>query len=149
MPITDYCNPDVVCCEVTASLAEVASLMRAHHVGDIVVVGGAGRAQEPLGIVTDRDIVVEAVAPEIDLKLLTAGDIMTAPVATVRDDAGVLETLRNMDRFKVRRLPVVRADGSLCGIVSADDLIRTLVTELSILTRVIAKQSAVEAHERQ
>ncbi len=148
MPITEYCNPDVVCCEANASIAEVAVLMRKHHIGDVVVIGGPEQGRAPIGIVTDRDIVVEAVAPQVDLNMLTAGDIMTTPLATIRTDAGLMETLGYMERLKVRRLPVVRADGSLFGIVTADDVIGLLVNELSTITGVLVKQPAAEAHIR-
>ena len=94
----------------------------------------------PLGIVTDRDIVVEAVAPNVDLSLLTAGDIMSAPLATIRDSAGFFESLQTMRELKIRRVPVVRHDGTLYGIVPTDDIVGILASELAAVTDAISGQ---------
>jgi len=148
MPIGDCCKLDVVCCEAEASIAEVAALMREHHVGDVIVVGAGDSARIPLGIVTDRDIVIEAVAPQVDLNLLTAGDIMHAPLTTIRDCDSFAEALRTMRALQVRRMPVVREDGTLHGIVTAGDIINILVSELSTITGVIMEQPAAERRSR-
>lgn len=148
MAISELCNPDVVCCDVQASIAEVASLMREHHVGDVIVIDMKSDASVPIGIVTDRDIVIEAVAKNVDLNMLTAGDIMTEPLATVKEDADLRETLELMGALKVRRLPVVRYDGSLFGIVTADDIFELLSNELSILSRSVSGQTDVERRLR-
>ncbi|GAB3553583.1 CBS domain-containing protein [Noviherbaspirillum agri] len=148
MAISELCNPDVVRCDVKASIAEVAGLMREHHVGDVIVADMNADARVPVGIVTDRDIVVEAVAKNVDLNMLTAGDIMNEPVATVKEDAGLHETLELMGSLKVRRLPVVRHDGSLVGIVTADDIFDLLSRELSLLSRSVSGQIDVERQLR-
>lgn len=148
MPIGEYCRLDVVCVEASASIAEVAGLMREHHVGDVVVVGKQVNARVPTGIVTDRDIVISAIAPRVDLNLLTAGDIMHSPLTTIRESAEIFEALQVMRSVKIRRLPVVRDDGTLFGIITADDIIAMLATELSMISRVIAKQPAVESRTR-
>lgn len=148
MPIGDCCKLDVICCDANASVAEVAGLMREHHVGDVIVVGMQTEARVPIGIVTDRDIVVEAVAPQVDLNMLTAGDIMNSPLMTVSEGAGFFETLQLMRSLKIRRLPVVREDGTLYGIITADDIVSLLSVELSMISRAIAKQPAVEEKVR-
>lgn len=148
MSIGEMCNIDVVCCDVKASIAEVAALMREHHVGDVIVVDTSTHACLPVGIVTDRDIVVEAVASSVDLEMITAGDIMTSPLTTVRQDASLEDTLELMDRLKVRRIPVVREDGTLYGIVTADDFVSLLSDELAFLARAVAGQPAAERRVR-
>jgi signal-transduction protein with cAMP-binding, CBS, and nucleotidyltransferase domain len=148
MPISEFCNPEVVCCQTDASITEVAALMRKHHVGDVIVTGKEDQARVPLGIVTDRDIVVEAIAPQVDLNLLTAGDIMNSPLATVQMNEGLFDTLRLMKKLNVRRMPVVREDKTLFGIVTADDLIHMLVDELSTISSVLAGQIAAESQVR-
>ncbi|HJV51030.1 MULTISPECIES: CBS domain-containing protein [Oxalobacteraceae] len=149
MPIGEICNVDVICCDAKASVSDVAKLMREHHVGDVIVTGMQAQSRVPLGIVTDRDIVVEAVAPGIDLGLITAGDVMTSPLMTVDENAGLFETLELMRSLKVRRLPVVREDGTLFGIVTADDIVNLLSVELAMVSRVMAKQPDVERRVRQ
>lgn len=148
MPIGELCNVDVICCDTNTSVAEIAVLMRRHHVGDVIVTGMQAESRVPLGIVTDRDIVIEAVAPRVDLEMITAGDIMTSPLMTVDENAGLFETMELMRSLKVRRLPVVRADGTLFGIVTADDIVGLLSVELSMVSRTMAKQFDVEKRVR-
>lgn len=148
MAISEFCKLDVVCCEASASISEVAELMRTHHVGAVIVTGKNGEASVPLGIVTDRDIVIEAVAPRVDLNMLTAGDIMNSPLETVDENASFLDTLRLMGKFRVRRIPVVRDDGTLSGIVTADDIVNALAIEMVTITSVFTKQPAIESRAR-
>jgi CBS domain-containing protein len=102
----------------------------------------------PIGIVTDRDIVIETIAPELDVKTITASDIMSAPVVTVRDTDGLPETLHLMRTHKVRRIPVVADDGTLFGIVTVDDVINLLAQELQTITGAIVGQPMLEAQMR-
>jgi CBS domain-containing protein len=144
MPISECCNSQVVTCDADATLPEVAALMRRHHVGDVVVVEEREGRRLPLGIVTDRDIVIETMALDLDAKLFTAGDIMISPPITAPEGAGFVETLRLMRQHGIRRLPVVNEAGSLAGIVTADDIIKLLSIELSMMTGAIANEQRQE-----
>lgn len=148
MPINECCNLGVICCEPDASISDVALLMRKHHVGDVVVVENKDGARVPLGIVTDRDIVIETTALEVDVSMLTAGDIMSTPLVTVCEDAGFVDTLRLMRNYKVRRLPVVTQRGSLFGIVTADEIVSLLATELAMISTAIVDQPVMEGQLR-
>ena len=148
MPINECCNIGVVCCEADTLLPEVAELMRKHHVGDVVVIDDREGGRIPLGIVTDRDIVIETVALKLDSNVFTAGDIMAVPLVTVHEDEGFVETLRLMRNHKIRRLPVVTRAGTLFGIVTADDIVNLLAYELSLLTGAIVAQPAEEGRLR-
>lgn len=148
MPISECCNLNVVTCGLEDTLPVVAELMRKNHVGDVVVTEAKGDDRIPVGIVTDRDIIVETVAVQLDPSLFTAGDIMTSPIVTVNCNDGLVETLRLMRENKVRRMPVVDDYGNLDGIVTADDIIRLLAMELSLITEAIAEQPAREAKLR-
>lgn len=145
MPISECCNLAVVSCEPDTAITDVAALMRKHHVGDVIVTENQDGRRVPIGIITDRDIVLETVAQQVDVNAFTAGDLMNAPLATVQENDGVVETLRVMRSHKVRRLPVVTETGSLLGIVTADDLIHLLAIELSMMTDVIVDQPTKEA----
>jgi CBS domain-containing protein len=147
MLVNECCNPDVVSCGPDTVVQEVAALMRKHHVG-CVVVTDAEDTRMPIGIVTDRDIVVETVAPELDVNTITAGDIMSAPVVTVRDTESLPETLQLMRTYKVRRIPVVTESGALSGIVTVDDVINLLAQELQTITGAITSQPMLEARIR-
>lgn len=148
MAIKEYCNTDVVICDGDTSIPEVAKLMRTHHVGDVIVVEERDGNRIPVGIVTDRDIVLEAVSVELDVAVFTAGDLMTAPMISVNVHDGVFETLKTMSRHRVRRIAVVNDDGVLHGIVTSDDLISLLGRELALLTDAIVEQPAKESRIR-
>jgi len=151
MPISECCNIGVVCCEPDTTISDVAALMRKHHVGDVIVVEkGADMAADrvPVGIVTDRDIVLETTALEVDARIFTAGDIMSTPIVTTAEDEGLIETLRLMRDNKVRRMPVVTEAGTLYGIVAADDIVNLLAMELQLMTAAIVDQPMREAQLR-
>lgn len=148
MPVSECCNVDVVCCDADTAVTDVAGLMRRHHVGDVVVTEDQGGKKVPVGIVTDRDIVIETIALQVDVSAFTAGDLMSVPLATVQENAGIVETLRLMRSHKVRRMPVVSSSGALFGIVTSDDLINLLALELSMMTDAIVDQPLREARLR-
>jgi predicted transcriptional regulator len=91
---------------------------------------------------------METVALDVDADVFTAGDLMTAPVVTVGEDEGLVETLRLMRNSKVRRMPVVTRAGTLFGIVTADDIINLLAMELSMMTAAIVEQPMKEGRLR-
>jgi CBS domain-containing protein len=123
--------------------------MRHHHVGTLVVVermnGGKG---VPVGIVTDRDVVIEVMATGLDPNAITVGDIMDRELVTARESEGVLETMQIMRYKGVRRLPIVDKDGRLVGIVSIDDLLEVLAEEFSELAKIMAREQARETSSR-
>jgi len=146
--IGELCNREVVVASADTTITAAAKLMRHHHVGCIVVVEESGGARMPVGIFTDRDIVLEICAMELDQDLLTVGDIMSRDLVTVRESEGVLEAMEIMRYKGVRRLPVVGAEGQLTGIISVDDLIDVVAEELGELTKVLAREQAREAVAR-
>ena len=93
--------------------------MREQHVGDLIVVEPRGNATVPVGILTDRDIVVGVVAKRVAPDAVTVGDTMTRNLLTVREDASLEFALREMRRHGVRRAPVVRANGDLVGVIAS------------------------------
>jgi CBS domain-containing protein len=140
---------NVICCEADKVISEVAALMRRHHVGDVIIVDDTKNGQRiPIGIVTDRDIVIETIALDVDAKLFTASDLMMAPVVTIQDDANLTEALSIMRSKKVRRLPVVTRSGSLFGIITTDDLINLLASELSMIAGLTVEQTLREGKLR-
>lgn len=140
MAIGEICNREVVIVTRETPVPEAARLMRRYHVGDLVVVEALAGRRRPVGIVTDRDIVIEVVAMDVAADGLTVGDIMSAEVATVRESEGVYETLRYMRDKGIRRLPVVDRDGWLQGIVTLDDLLILLAEEMSAMAKLVARQ---------
>jgi len=147
MKTVDICRTSVITAAATAPLPELAKLMRRHHVGSVVVVD-ANDAKRPLGIVTDRDIVVEVVAAGQDARSITAGEIMSAPLVTATDSEDASWTLKVMRDRGVRRLPVLDADGAMVGIVALDDLLDAASATLSDVVQAIGTERIVEAAHR-
>ena len=136
MPVGEICNREVVVAERTTTIVEAAQLMRRYHVGDLVVADEVEGRRVPVGMVTDRDLVVEVLAREQPFAACTVDAVMSAGVVCVPETAGLIETIQLMRSHGVRRLPVVDANGALIGILAADDLLDLLAEELSALARI-------------
>ena len=148
MPISEICNREVVIVQRHNTILEAAQLMRQHHVGDVVVVEERGGVRVPVGIVTDRDLVVEIMAPAIDQTVITVGDIMVTELATVKENAGLSETIEYMRAKGVRRVPVVDRGGGLVGILTLDDLLELLAEELLALAKLVGHEQKKEMMSR-
>ncbi len=148
MAVGEICNREVVIAQKALSVVDAAQLMRKHHVGDLVVVEERNGRRHPVGIVTDRDIVVEVVAAEVNPDALKVGDIMGPEVATVRESEGLFEALRYMRGKGVRRMPVVDRDGGLVGILTLDDLLSLLAEEMTELAKLVSHERQREATSR-
>lgn len=147
--IGEICNREVVLATRETPVVAAARLMRQYHVGSVVVVDQVnGDRRMPVGIVTDRDLVVEIVATELDPRTITVGDVMASELVTARETEGLTEATEIMRYKGVRRLPVVGDDGRLVGIVSVDDLLEILAEQMSDLTRIVSREQAREAQAR-
>jgi len=120
------CVKPVVTASAQMTVDEAARSMRSKNVGALVVVN-AGR---PVGMLTDRDIAVEVVAKGMDPDAVRVGEVMHKKPITIRDDLGIFDAAKAFARTGVRRLPVVRRDGTLVGVLAVDDLIMLLGNEL-------------------
>jgi CBS domain-containing protein len=148
MSIAELCNREVVCATRDTTILEAASLMRRHHVGDIVIVDEDADRRWPIGIVTDRDIVVEVVAVGLDPGLVKLADLMLEPLTILEEHVGVAQTFRTMAQNGVRRMPVVDAQGALLGIVTLDDLLAHLAPQLANLGELVANTRQREMQKR-
>jgi len=144
MTVGEFCTREVVFAERKSSIVDLAQLMRQHHVGTLIVVEDREDQAVPVGIITDRDIVVEIVAQEVDTDSIVAEDIMSFDLVSVRETDGIWDTLVQMRSKGIRRVPVVNERGGLEGILTMDDLVELLAEELSLLAKVIATQHARE-----
>ena len=149
MRIGEICTSDTICCTRDETVQGAAMLMRRHHVGDLVVVDHDDGGNVPVGILTDRDIVMAVIAPGLDPASLLAGDIMSDDLLTASDNDDVVETIQHMRQRGIRRVPVVNANGNLSGIVSVDDLLEFLAEEMSELSRIGSWQQSHERRVRQ
>ena len=143
MRIKEICSRVVVVAEPHTDLREAARLMRDHHVGALVVIEKREGVARPVGIVTDRDIVVEVVAATgVTPESLTVRDVMSSDLVLAREADGVFEAVERMQDSGTRRLPVVSADGVLVGILTLDDVLRMLAGEMTALA-IAAQRSLV------
>ena len=149
MRIGEICTVQTIYCTRDETVQGAALLMRKHHVGDLVVIEQPDGERVPVGIITDRDIVVSVIALGLDPASLLVGDIMSDDVLTATEDDDVYETIEPMRFRSIRRVPVVNAVGGLTGIVSADDLLEFLAEEMAELSRISSHQQAHEKRARQ
>jgi CBS domain-containing protein len=148
MNVGEICSRMVVFAESGTPVQQAARLMRDHHIGALVVTECGAGARRPIGIVTDRDLVVEVVATDVDYHMLTVGDIMSEQPATIRETAGLFEAVAHMRSGGVRRLVVVDANEHLIGVVAMDDLFPILAEELSALALAVRSEQRREAQKR-
>jgi CBS domain-containing protein len=148
MAIGAICNREVITVQRDATVLHAAMLMRQYHVGDVVVIENRNKLCVPVGIVTDRDIVMDLVATELDCKVITVGDIVISKLAMVKESAGVFDAIQIMTTKGVRRLPVIDDAGGLVGIVTLDDLLLLLAKEFSSLTKLVMREQKNEAIKR-
>ena len=148
MTIGTICNREVITVSRESTALNAAKLMRQYHVGDVIVIEARGEISVPIGILTDRDIVVELVATELNCNVLTAGDIMVENLAVIKEDAGIYDAIKTMTTKGVRRLPVVDDEGGLVGIVTLDDLILLLAKEFGTLAKLVTREQKNEISKR-
>ncbi|MFO8003523.1 CBS domain-containing protein [Thioalkalivibrio sp.] len=149
MSVGEICNRDVVVIDRKASVYEAARMMRNQHVGSVVVVDqDSATPMRPVGIVTDRDLVVEIMAREVPEEVLATGDIIAPELLTAREADGVWETIMRMRAMGVRRLPVIDGGGNLSGMLTMDDLLKFISDEMSDLVRLIRREQKREKDSR-
>lgn len=148
MHIGHISSLQTVTCHPDTSVLEAAELMRRHHVGTLVIIEDVEGIRMPMGIVTDRDIVVIVIAEGLDPKSIKVIDIMTTELMTATENEDVFETVERM-RFKgVRRIPIVNKQGGLAGIVSVDDIWKFMAKEMTELAEVTTRQQTREKMAR-
>ena len=135
MSVGEICNREVVIINKKEGILDAAKLMRDHHVGNVIVVEEKEGGVIPVGILTDRDIVVGLIAKEVPLEKILVEDVMSADLVSVRENVGIWDTIQCMRRKGIRRIVVTGDKGNLVGIISSDDLIDLLSGELSDLVK--------------
>lgn len=148
MSVGEYCNRDVVVVEKTESVRTAVDLMRQHHVGDVVTVERAEKGARPVGILTDRDIVLELLAEDVALDAVNIGDVMSANPVTVDQAVPLMDALALMQSKGVRRLPVVDESGLLVGLLTVDDVIELIAEQMNALVGLVSREQDQEKKQR-
>jgi CBS domain-containing protein len=150
MNIADLCRREAVTVRPSDEVLTAARLMRESHVGYLAVIDQVqpGEHPRPVGVLTDRDIVVAVVAPAVDPARVSVGDIMTRTPVMASGTDSPEQAARAMRRAGVRRLPVVGQQGELIGVVSLDDVLEYLAGALQSIAGAIRHEQQVERQLR-
>jgi len=146
MNVGRICSQNAVTVREFDELTSAALLMRENHVGYLVVVEpnpATGMAM-PVGVLTDRDIVVSVLAKDANPRALRVGDIMTRQPVVIGEGKSIESALAEMRRIGVRRLPVVGGIGQLVGVVSLDDVLGSLAGELLDVAGSVRNEQVIE-----
>jgi CBS domain-containing protein len=159
MRVSEICSRTVSYVRRDTAILEAARRMREDHVGDLIVVDDARGAHEgvregelmPVGVLTDRDVVVGVLAQDPDhVRSLDVGDVIPpeGSLVSATEDEDLRPALHRMRSFGVRRLPVVDDRGVLAGVLSVDDVIAALVDELAEVAALVTRQATRESERR-
>ena len=131
MSVASLCKRDAVTIPIGNDLVSAGQLMREQHVGYLVVTEAARTGTAvPVGVITDRDIVISVVAREVNPRNVTVGDAMTRNPLVLEEHCSLNTALMKMRQIGVRRAPVVDASGGLMGVLSVDDVLDELAAQL-------------------
>jgi CBS domain-containing protein len=144
MTIGSICTHRVITVDRHVDIAAAAEVMRENHIGYLIVTDAASGGASPVGVLTDRDIIVKVMAKDVDPHTLMVGDVMTPEPLTAAEDDGISETLHRMRRLGVRRVPVVGARGQVTGVLSIDDVVDHLVGQLTDVAGSIRNELKLE-----
>lgn len=145
MSVGHVCNREAIVANRGDSLLDIAKLMRKYHVGSVIIVEPHGERVRPIGIITDRDLVVEILAEELDNSTVALEDVMSPTLITAEEDDDVYDVIEAMRNHGVRRVPVVDQEGFLVGVLAMDDLLWNLSQELGNIVALIERQTGAEA----
>lgn len=147
MNIGEYCKHSVVTITSNSDIAEAARVMRQHHVGFLVVLHD-DEHRKPVGVLTDRDIVVQVTARDVASRSLTVEDLMTRQPLVANDTDDLGEVVQAMRLAGIRRVPVVDARGSVTGVFAVDDAIDVITGMLCDLSGAIKSEQRQERRAR-
>lgn len=145
MKVSDICKRAVVSIDNTMDINAAAELMRQHHVGFLIVHKSGDELRRPIGVLTDRDIVIEVIAKKVDPASLTVDDLMTRKPLVADETEELGDVLQAMRMAGIRRVPVVDARGALTGVVAIDDAFDVITGFMCDITGSVKSE---QRHER-
>lgn len=144
MLLKEFCTTDVAWCTRDTTVLEAAQMMRQKHIGDLIIVDDPNDEFTPVGLITDRDIVVKVIGNELSASQTRVGAVMRTPLVTASDSEDSNVAIARMRHHGVRRLPVTGRDGKLVGIVTLDDLLKKLRSEVDSMLEIITQEQDQE-----
>ncbi|SFU50331.1 CBS domain-containing protein [Nitrosomonas eutropha] len=148
MTVSEICNREVRTIQRDGSILEAARLMRQYHVGALIVIDKVNDRAIPVGVITDRDLVVEVLATGLDKEAITVDDVMTQELFAVKENTAIHDAINFMRRKTIRRLPIINDAGELTGIITTDDVMEILSEEVLDLAKLIRYEHKKEIRHR-
>ncbi len=136
MSLGNLCRREVVVVNQGTPIKEAVKFMEEKNIGSVIVVGGG----KPLGIATDRDILLRVVNKGLDPEKSSVDDVMTREIVTLKEGMGLFEALEQVKGKGIRRFPIVDARGNLKGIMTLDDIIYLLGKEMADVASIIERE---------
>jgi CBS domain-containing protein len=143
MVVKDVMSSPVVTLDEGATSNKVANLMDENKLGCLIVTNKTGK---PVGIITERDLVIRVLAKNLKPDAVKAKEIMTSPLVTIEPEATISEAARRMSRLNIRRLGVIYK-GNLVGVVSSKDILGVMPELIEIIQERTRIEGAAEAEE--
>ena len=144
MLIGTICSRRSITVTIGAPISDVACLMRDQHVGAVIVTESGPEQSRAVGMITDRDIVRAQLERTADLSRLSAAQVMTRNPLVIGEEESVDGAIAHLRARGVRRAPVVALDGTLVGLISADDLLTHVARKLIGLAEIVGRQPRAE-----
>jgi len=138
-PLKEILNRDVIVISPSAPISEASYLMMREEIGSLVVVNGDNF---PIGIITDRDMVISVIAQGSNPEDVVVEEIMNKDIVYVEENTDIMDILSTLSEYSIRRIPVTK-DGKLAGIVSVDDLVVVIASELAELANALSSKSKI------
>lgn len=148
MNIGSFCRRDVVAIDQGSSLQSAAQLMRDEHVGALVVTASSPRGPLVTGVITDRDLAIDGVARGLDVCTTPVAEVAASRAVAIPAVASVADAIVAMRDEGVRRLLVTNSERELMGLVSMDDLLHAVASEMNGLAEAVRQGIARETVER-
>lgn len=138
MSLESLCRREIVCVNRSTMAIDATKMMEEKNVGSVVVVD----MDKPVGILTDRDVVIRLVNKGLEAEKTPVSDIMSPEIITLNKNTGLYEALEQIKDSKsaVRRFPIVDDNGSIKGIITLDDVIYLLGKEMSDVSIIIESE---------
>lgn len=148
MKLKNVCTLDVACCSGSATISEAARLMRQRHTGNLVVIDDSDGDRIPVGIITDRDIVIEVLGKGLDPAQTAVANVMSTQLVVADSCEDVSDAVERMRAHGVRRIPVTGDGGTLLGIFTLDDLLKLNAAQLDAPVAIVTKEQTRENRAR-
>ena len=136
MSLGNLCRREIICVDPRTTVKEAAKLMEEKNIGSTIVV----QERTPIGILTDRDILLRVMNRGLDPEKTSVDEVMTKQIVILKEDMGLFEALQKVKGKGIRRFPIVDSNGNLQGIMTLDDIFYLLGKEMSDVASIIENE---------